>query len=96
MVNVSAVMYSFINGTDGRIQMNPTLLDQRVTRVEQELRAVQRRVFPGGNAQFEPQLRDAGVWLHERAIAHERMAVTPAHQRTLCLLPTGEIAGHTL
>jgi TolA-binding protein len=32
-------------------------LDQRVTRVEQELRAVQRRVFPGGNAQFvEPEI----------------------------------------
>src|SRR5690348_4829674 len=32
-------------------------LDQRVTRIEQELRAVQRRVFPGGNAQFvEPEI----------------------------------------
>jgi TolA-binding protein len=32
-------------------------LDQRVTRVEQELRVVQRRVFPGGNAQFvEPEI----------------------------------------
>jgi len=37
-------------------QRGPTL-DQRVTRVEQELRAVQRRVFPGGNAQFvEPEI----------------------------------------
>ena len=35
-------------------------LDQRVTRVEQELRAVQRRVFPGGNAQFvEPEIGPA-------------------------------------
>src|SRR5438128_219918 len=32
-------------------------LDQRVSRIEQELRAVQRRVFPGGNAQFvEPEI----------------------------------------
>src|SRR3954463_16110503 len=32
-------------------------LDQRVTRVEQELRAVQRRVFPDGNSQFvEPEI----------------------------------------
>jgi len=32
-------------------------LDQRVTRIEQELRAVQRRVFPNGNAQFvEPEI----------------------------------------
>ena len=37
-------------------QRSPSL-DQRVTRVEQELRAVQRRVFPGGNAQFvEPEI----------------------------------------
>jgi TolA-binding protein len=35
---------------------NPSL-DSRVTRIEQELRAVQRRVFPGGNAQFvEPEI----------------------------------------
>ena len=32
-------------------------LDRRVDRIEQELRAVQRRVFPGGNAQFvEPEI----------------------------------------
>ena len=32
-------------------------LDRRVDRLEQELRAVQRRVFPGGNAQFvEPEI----------------------------------------
>jgi len=32
-------------------------LDQRVSRIEQELRAVQRRVFPNGNAQFvEPEI----------------------------------------
>ena len=32
-------------------------LDQRVSRIEQELRAVQRRVFPGGNAQFvQPEI----------------------------------------
>lgn len=32
-------------------------LDRRVDRIEQELRAVQRRVFPNGNAQFvEPEI----------------------------------------
>lgn len=32
-------------------------LDARVTKVERELRAVQRKVFPGGNAQFfEPEI----------------------------------------
>lgn len=32
-------------------------LDRRVDRIEQELRAVQRRVFPGGRAQFvEPEI----------------------------------------
>lgn len=35
----------------------PESIDRRVTRIEQELRAVQRRVFPGGNAQFvEPEI----------------------------------------
>jgi TolA-binding protein len=35
----------------------PESLDRRVSRIEQELRAVQRRVFPGGNAQFvEPEI----------------------------------------
>ena len=33
-------------------------VEQRVNRLEQELRAVQRRVFPGGRAQFvEPEIR---------------------------------------
>lgn len=33
-------------------------LERRVSRIEQELRAVQRRVFPGGEAQFvEPEIR---------------------------------------
>ena len=32
-------------------------VEQRVQRLEQQLRAVQRRVFPGGRAQFvEPEI----------------------------------------
>jgi TolA-binding protein len=38
-------------------QNRPDSIDRRLERIEQQLRAVQRRVFPGGNAQFvEPEI----------------------------------------
>ncbi len=36
-------------------------IERRVDRVEQQLRAVQRRVFPGGNVPVEPEVGDATV-----------------------------------
>lgn len=40
-------------------QERPASIDRRLERIEQQLRAVQRRVFPDGNAQFvEPEIGD--------------------------------------
>jgi len=40
-------------------QERPASIDRRIERIEQQLRAVQRRVFPDGNAQFvEPEIAD--------------------------------------
>ena len=40
-------------------QERPASIDRRIERIEQQLRAVQRRVFPDGNAQFvEPEIGD--------------------------------------
>jgi len=40
-------------------QPRPDSIDRRLERIEQQLRAVQRRVFPDGNAQFvEPEIGD--------------------------------------
>lgn len=45
-------------------------VEQRVNRLEQELRAVQRRVFPGGRAQFvEPEIRPQAATPTETAPA---------------------------
>src|SRR5690349_162374 len=40
-------------------QERPASIDRRLERIEQQLRAVQRRVFPDGNSQFvEPEIGD--------------------------------------
>ncbi len=52
---VAAVLLA-ITATPSLAQRDP--VEQRVNRLEQEMRAVQRRVFPDGRAQFvEPELR---------------------------------------
>lgn len=47
----------FLTGSTGALAQSGAPLEQRVDRVEKELRAVQRKVFPGGNPGYsEPEI----------------------------------------
>ncbi|USI72277.1 tetratricopeptide repeat protein [Sphingomonas morindae] len=55
-----AIVALLLAGTAVPLLAQPADLEGRVTRVEKELRAVQRKVFPGGNPDyFEPQIAPA-------------------------------------
>jgi TolA-binding protein len=54
---LTAVLLAGVSATPALAQREPTV-DQRVNRLEQQMRAVQRRVFPNGNVpQVEPEIR---------------------------------------
>lgn len=56
----TAFLALLLAGAAGPVLAQSADLDGRVTRVEKELRAVQRKVFPGGNPDyFEPQIQAA-------------------------------------